>query len=107
MIFGPGERTDDENTLGTNDASPVDANGADESTPSSFKTQPAKSALRTESTELVNYWMTVSAAIPTEAEIRNPPMQQKREDKLQSAISTLLIRSAYATSHRDLGISTQ
>ncbi len=76
--LGRGNWTNAENTIGTNDASPVDSIGAD--------------------------LMMVSAANPTEAQIRNPPMQRKPEDKLQSAIRELLIRSAYATSHRDRGI---
>ncbi len=63
VTLGPGETINAENTAGTNDGTPVDPDGADESTPASLRTQPGKSAVRIESTELVNYWMTVSAAI--------------------------------------------
>ncbi len=69
-----GERTNVENTVGTNDGSPVDPNGADESTPSFVRTQLEKLPLQIQSKQLVNYWMTVSAAIPTGTEIRSPPM---------------------------------
>ncbi len=100
-------RTSAENTIGTNDASPVESIGADESTPPFVTIQAGKSAKQIASTEFISYWMTVSTAKSTEAEIRNLPMQRKPEDKLQSAIRELLIRSAKATSHRDPGISTQ
>ncbi len=104
VSLGSAERTHAENAVGTSDASPVDQNEADES---SIRTQPGKPAVQTASTEFVNYWMTVSAAIPTEAKIRNRPMRREPEDKLQSAIRELLISSANATSYRDPGISTQ
>ncbi len=107
VSLGSGKRTNVENTVGTNDASPVEPNGADESIPSFVGTQLGTMALQIQSTQLVNYWMTISAANPTQAEIRNLPMQQTPEGKFQSAIRELLIRSAYATSHRDLGISMQ
>jgi hypothetical protein len=100
-------RTNAENIIGTNDASPVESIGADESTPPFVTIQAGRSAKQIASTEFISYWMTVSTAKSTEAEIRNLPMQRKSEDKLQSAIRELLMRSANATSHRDPGISTQ
>ncbi len=100
-------RTNAENTIGTNDDSPAESIGADESTPPFVTIQAGKSAKQIASTEFINYWMTVSSAKSTEAEIRNLPMQRKSEDKLQSAIRELFIRSANARSHRDPGISTQ
>jgi hypothetical protein len=110
-----GDRAKAEDTIGTNDvASAVDPNGANESTPSPFRTQPEKSEKQIESMQLVNYWTALesglsrkSPAIPTEAEVRNPSLQRKSGDKLQSAIRELFIRSATNTSHRDPGISTQ
>ncbi len=103
--LGPRNGTEAENTsVETIDGSAV---GADESIPSLVRTKSEKSADQISSTEYISYWMTVSAAISTEAEIRRQPMQRKQEDKLQSAIRELLIRSANATSHRDAGISTQ